>query len=331
MSSTDSVNNLNLETTVVKEKKPRAPTLPAKFSKFIHFAFYLTNKINDSAALDGIDPPIDSSIVFDAVKLFADVDTQRDTIQEFFDASPDNKKALRKLIADQKKAAAKANKEPKEKKPRAPRKKSTDTDPVDSNETIPKVKKSRAKKPKADIQDDFVADMVSLATNSAPINNSSENVVMEILHTDDSTQKPLKDNNSNAKTKSKAKAKANKDKDPPAANDNQPTKENKVPDQPTKENKVPPANDKKSTKDKKVPATKEKKVPATKEKKVSVAKEKEEVQEDELLDDDNEEEVVVDTLDYNGTTFLVDSNNVVFDFDTHEVIGALKNGKVLLN
>ena len=46
---------------------------------------------------------------------------------------------------------------------------------------------------------------------------------------------------------------------------------------------------------------------------------------------DADEEVVVDTLEFNGKTYLVDDNNVVFDFESHDPVGKLVNNAVVFD
>ena len=94
-------------TAEIKEKKPRKPTLPAKYSKFIQFGFWLVQKLKDE---DG-DFNIDSADDFiEAIHLFDSVDAQQEFVQEFFDDSKDIAKTIRKMILDKTRAEAKATK-----------------------------------------------------------------------------------------------------------------------------------------------------------------------------------------------------------------------------
>jgi hypothetical protein len=122
---------------VQKEKKPRAPTLPAKFSKFIHFGFWFLDKIND----DPETPAVDRDLFIEKLNLFSQVDQQKDFVQEFFDQAKDVNKNVRLLIKqhskdivkaakDEAKAAKNADKPKKERKPRV--KKTKDASPEDA-------------------------------------------------------------------------------------------------------------------------------------------------------------------------------------------------------
>lgn len=272
-----------------KAKKPRAPVLPAKYSKFVQFAFYLVNKLNDDAAIAGSAPVIDANVVYDAVSLMGDIDSQKEAIEGFFGSLKETKQAIKKHIAGQKKAEAKvakaqAKKEAKagqEKKPRGPRKKKAEADAeaeAVEGETQPTKKEKKAKKAKT--EDDFVADMVSLATN-AQLVAPAENVVVEIAE----TKEP-------AKRGRKPKAKAEAEPEPEVK---------------AKKGKAEP----KAKKEPKAAAPSP--VPAA----------------DATADEG--EELVVDTLEFNGKTYLVDDNNVVFDFESHEQVGKLVNNAVVLD
>jgi len=277
-----------------KAKKPRAPVLPAKYSKFVQFAFYLVNKLNDDAAIAGSAPVIDANVVYDAVSLMGDIDSQKEAIEGFFGSLKETKQAIKKHIAGQKKAEAKeakaqAKKEAKagqEKKPRGPRKKKADADAeVVEGETQPVKKEKKAKKAKT--EDDFVADMVSLATNAQPV-APTENIVTEITE----KKEP-------AKRGRKPKAVAEPEQEPEV------------------KAKKPEVKAKKPKTKKESKAAAPAPVPTT------------DASADASADAD--EEVVVDTLEFNGKTYLVDDNNVVFDFESHDLVGKLVNNAVVFD
>jgi len=128
-----------------KIKKVRAPTLPAKFAKFIQFGFWFMKKVNsDGATLLNID----EDIFLQQIHLFDQVQLQQAFVQEFFDQSKDNLKTIRSIIKDRSKAAIKAAKANAPKKPRASRPKNNNNDPL-------------------------VNQLVSLATQHNHLNNSS--------------------------------------------------------------------------------------------------------------------------------------------------------------
>ena len=53
----------------VKEKKPRTPTLPAKFGKFIQFGYWFMLKLNQDLQA----PAVDETLFIEKINLFADV------------------------------------------------------------------------------------------------------------------------------------------------------------------------------------------------------------------------------------------------------------------
>ena len=90
------------------EKKPRAPTLSEKYSKFIQFGYYMMSKMTDTETFTKED-------FLNQIQMFATVEQQQTCIQEFFDNQKENKKAMRKEIQNR-------NKITKPKKEKAPRK-----------------------------------------------------------------------------------------------------------------------------------------------------------------------------------------------------------------
>jgi hypothetical protein len=104
---------------ITDEKKPRKPSLPAKYGKFIQFGMFLMKELNDEKVLAGEAPVVDEGFMLERLQVFAEVDAQKDFVQKFFDGAKDIAKNMRKMIADKKKADAKANKPVKARKPRA--------------------------------------------------------------------------------------------------------------------------------------------------------------------------------------------------------------------
>jgi hypothetical protein len=102
---------------VVTDKKSRKPALSAKFNKFLQFGYYLAQSLKDSEGNLAINS-VDDLIM--RLHLFDTVDNQQSFVQGFFDQSKDINKSIRKIIADKKKADAKAfklaNKPPKNNK-----------------------------------------------------------------------------------------------------------------------------------------------------------------------------------------------------------------------
>jgi hypothetical protein len=110
-------------TTEIKEKKPRKPTLPAKFGKFIQFGYWLIQSFKDD---DG-NFSVDSEDEFiEAIHLYDSVDAQQEFVQDFFDDSKALAKNIRKMILDKTRAEAKAAKAAEKaatKPPKAPKEK----------------------------------------------------------------------------------------------------------------------------------------------------------------------------------------------------------------
>ena len=133
------------------EKKVRQHlSLPAKYSKFIEFGYYLLNKIS----FDFIQDSNNEAVVFNEVEmlnklnLLDPIDVQQQLVQEYFDTSKQIHKDLRDIVRKQQREAKKlaAASEKKTRKPRA--KKTVDEDPSNEEEKPVKEKKTRAKKQK---------------------------------------------------------------------------------------------------------------------------------------------------------------------------------------
>jgi len=131
------------EPSVSSEKKKREPGLPAKFGKFLQFGFYLAESLKDpegNFTINSYDDFINKMYIFDTV------DNQQNFVQKFFDQSKHINKSIKKLVANKKKADAKAvklaNKPPKKNN----KKNNTTSDITTETDT-----------------DNFVSEIVSLA------------------------------------------------------------------------------------------------------------------------------------------------------------------------
>ena len=133
-----------------KQKKPRAPTLPAKFAKFIKFNFFFINQMTD------IDQDTKDAYL-NTFAVFAPVEQQTQIVTDFLLTQKSVNKDYRSAISAQKKAIAKAN------KPQRRSKKSVQVDFQNNlvnqliesanqtnnpSEPIEKEKKPRGRKPK---------------------------------------------------------------------------------------------------------------------------------------------------------------------------------------
>ena len=178
MSATTVMNSPVAAVAAVVAKKTRAATLPAKFNKFIQFGYYLTNIMKSANAI-----PIDvneHNYTIDHIHMFDAIDVQQSFVQKFFDESKGIGQTMRKLVQQHNKQVAKALKlaamPPKEKKVRATTNakkniKQINTDVNTENNTAADVKPVKAKKnsKKIVIQDELVAELVTLATGNTLI------------------------------------------------------------------------------------------------------------------------------------------------------------------
>jgi len=150
-------------TAVITEKKPRPPTLPAKFGKFIQFGFYFMKTFNQDAAAAN-EAPLDEAKFLEVLRLRGTVDEQKDFVQTFFDDSKEIAKEIRKLVKAKPVKAKRAKKEPAE-------------DGAD-----PAPKKKRGKKAiVTNGQSDLVAEIVALANGggepTVPSDSTASNKV----------------------------------------------------------------------------------------------------------------------------------------------------------
>lgn len=286
-------------------------TLPAKYSKFIDFGYYLLNKIT----LDFIQDANNESVVLNEqmllnkLHLLDPIDMQQQLVQQFFDESKDIHKNIRDVVKTQKKII---NKENKVKKPRAPRvKKVKDTDNTDT-EDVPKPvkeKKTRVKKNKtASSEDALVDELVNLAvgkptspTTPSLTDKKADAIVAVNAHI--ATIPPLVGKPTVSPTT------------PSLSSD-------VVEEKPIKEKKEKPVKEKK-----------EKPVKEKKEKPVKEKKEKTDKLPSPLPhnnDDDDEEELNVSVFIYDAVNYLIDDKNNVYDFNTHLPIATLVDDKLVL-
>ena len=136
------------------ETKPtRQPTLAAKYAKFIHFAFHLVEKMVAE------NPDIDGDVLRKSAHIFDNTSVQTEFVEDFMTKSKDISKQIKDIIAQKKKDAIKAEKEAIKAEKIAERQAARD---------LIKAKKSKRSKT-ANIEDDLVSDLVSLAINNEPV------------------------------------------------------------------------------------------------------------------------------------------------------------------
>jgi len=285
---------------LVKDKKERPPRLPAKFAKFIQFGFYFVNSYNQqvTTANDGR-TPLDSDALFLALQVFGSVDDQKSFVQGFFDNNKDVNKQLRDVV----KKFVKDSKPPATRKPRAKKadkpadavpsdavpsnavpSNAVPSDAVPSNAVPSKSKRGRKPAVQANGNPDIVAEIVALAQNSDPIPPSLSDIADK-----KDADKAKKDAEKAKKDAEKAEAKAKKDAEKAEAKAKKDAdKTKKVSKKVIKKEDTPPRVD--------TPV-----LPND--------------------DDDNEEPLQVSILSLNGTQYLIDDQQTVYDFTSQEPIG----------
>jgi hypothetical protein len=285
-------------------KKERAPRLPAKFAKFIQFGFYFVNSYNQQCVNDG-STPLDSDALYLALQVFSSVDEQKSFVQGFFDNNKDVNKQLRDVV----KQFVKSNKSPVARKPRAKKvsmpseSNPTDTVPSDTMpaDTKPAVKGKRGRKPAVLVNGnpDIVAEIVALAQNSDPIPPAADMVPSK--EQEKEAKKLQKDQEKAAaklqKDQEKAAAKLQKEQEKAAA-------------------KLQKELDKKAkTKTAVTPTLPDSPANPT----TNPTNPTNPTNDDD--DDDDDEPLQVSILSLNGTQYLIDDQQTVYDFSSQEPIG----------
>ena len=135
-----------------KATKTRQPTLPDKYGKFIQFAYYMMENVL------GDEFQMDKAAFLEKIALFGSVGEQQVLVQGFLNGAKDNKKTIKKVISDRKKAEAKANK--------PPRKSRAKVAAVDADGTAVVAPKRSRKSTKTVVQaanDQLLDDLVQIA------------------------------------------------------------------------------------------------------------------------------------------------------------------------
>ena len=252
--------NTNTET-----KPTRQPTLAAKYAKYIQFAFHVIEKVIAE------NPDIDGDVLRKSAHIFDAVSTQTEFVENFINNSKDISKQIKDIVSQNKKDAIKATKDAIKAEKLAEKLAARD---------LLKTKKAKRSKT-ANIEDDLVSDLVSLATNTIPQDDiaiSQEQPIENIA------QEPLQND---SKEDKKAAAKEAKDAEKKAA------KEAK-----DAEKKTTKATEKKTTK-------------ATEPESSTTA------DNSKML----EVELDVRIFKFNDTSYLIDANSQLYHFETHHHIG----------
>jgi len=162
-----------LEVKAVTEKKARAPSLPAKYGKFIQYSYYLIRAINNAALEQNGAILVDEDQFITAAHVFDNIATQQAFVASFLE-NKNIAKEMRTHLADKKKAevvaakaAAKAEKEAEKNAVKAAAKAEKDAAKAAAKPAKqPKETKSKAKKTKKAVDPDLVTSLVALANTS---------------------------------------------------------------------------------------------------------------------------------------------------------------------
>ena len=157
----------------MKEKKARAPSLPAKYGKFIQYSYYLIRAINNAALEQNGAILVDEDQFITAAHVFDNIATQQAFVASFLE-NKNIAKEMRTHLADKKKAevvaaknAAKAEKEAEKNAVKAAAKAEKDAAKAAAKPAKqPKETKSKAKKTKKAVDPDLVTSLVALANTS---------------------------------------------------------------------------------------------------------------------------------------------------------------------
>jgi hypothetical protein len=153
------------------EKKPRKPTLSAKYTKFVVFGYSMVNALVAASLVS--EDQVDAA--YAQIKLMDSVEDQTAFYSNFLENLSASGKAMKKFVNDKKKPPkepkvrkprakkADSDAEPKEKKPRAKKEAKAESE---SEPKEPKEKKPRAKK-SVTVESDANVDLISNLVNAA--------------------------------------------------------------------------------------------------------------------------------------------------------------------
>jgi hypothetical protein len=318
------VNTPAASVPAIKEKKPRAPTLPAKFGKFIQFGYYLLKTLN----VEGQEPAVDEALFMETICVHASIDDQQTFVQGFFDEAKDINKTLRQLVLQKKRAQLKAEKaaakEPKEKKPRAKKVKAEESET--EGDAAPKEKKPRAKKATkaASAEDDLVNQLVAAANGAEPVVEQAEPKAEKKPRAAPKAKAPKEEVKAEDQAQAEPKVKeAKAPKEEVKAEDQaQAQAEPKVKEaKAAKEPKVKDAKPAKEPKVKAQPKVKaEPKVKPAKEPKAKAVKDSKPTEQPAPPADTDPDDLEVSVFEFQGKQFLIDANNTVYDLHSHDPV-----------
>jgi hypothetical protein len=266
-------------------KAPKKPSLPAKYSKFLSFGFWFASRLEPDAR----------DALYGQFKLFSSIEEQSEFFQTYLNEASASNKIMRKTIANHNKPvktrATKASR-----KPSKPVAAETDDliatliadangEPAPATNTADKPKKTR--KPKSDTTDEKPKKEKKSKKNvSEPVVEPvSEPVVETVVET---VAEPVAEPVAKKTTKPKAEK-------PKAEKVEKPKAEKPKAEKPKKEKK-----DKKTVEE--LPVVPEQPV-------------------EEQPVDDSDDSIQAHIVQMNGSQYLMDSENNLYDINSHEVVG----------
>jgi hypothetical protein len=266
-------------------KAPKKPSLPAKYSKFLSFGFWFASRLEPDAR----------DALYGQFKLFSSIEEQSEFFQTYLNEASASNKIMRKTIANHNKPvktrATKASR-----KPSKPVAAETDDliatliadangEPAPATNTADKPKKTR--KPKSDTTDKPKKEKKSKKNVSEPV---SEPVVETVAS--EPVAEPVVQPVAEPVAKKTTKPKAEK---PKAEKVEKPKAEKPKAEKPKKEKK-----DKKTVEE--LPVVTEQPV-------------------EEQPVDDSDDSIQAHIVQMNGSQYLMDSENNLYDINSHEVVG----------
>ena len=187
------------------EKKARAPSLPAKYGKFIQYSYYLIRAINNAALEQNGAVLVDEDQFITAAHVFDNIANQQAFVGSFLE-NKNIAKEMRTHLAEKKKAevvaakaAAKAEKEAEKNAAKAAAKAEKDAAKAAAKPAKqPKETKPKSKKAKATVEPDLVTSLVALANTSlAPTADDNEEDELDVRVITINAKEYLIDDNNN--------------------------------------------------------------------------------------------------------------------------------------
>jgi len=213
-----------------EEKKPRKPTLSAKYTKFVVFGYSIVNALVAAGLIP--DEEI-KDLAYAQIKLMDSVEDQTAFYSNFLENLSASGKAMKKFVNDKKKPP----KVIKEKKPRAkkvkadseseseskaPKAKKVKAEPEPESESEPisepKAKKPRAKKSvtvESDAKVDLISNLVNAAQAEAPVDASKKESKTKTKEPKETKAKEPKETKTKEPKETKTKTKAKKEEPTP--------------------------------------------------------------------------------------------------------------------